>query len=93
MLEREKISTLREAAAGELTRESGDKIRVRVLRNADDLAYRNLLVQSLKGAGVRNHEEILASLLQLRPEQLAQFIQRTGNVVQASCTADGKTAA
>jgi hypothetical protein len=34
-----------------------------------------LLTQGLKGAGVRNHDEILDSLLQLRPEQLAQFLQ------------------
>ena len=61
--------------ASELTREAGEKIRVRVLRNADDLAYRNMLTQSLKGAGVRNHDEILGALMQLRPEQLAQLIQ------------------
>jgi energy-coupling factor transporter ATP-binding protein EcfA2 len=75
LLEREQISALRDTVASELTREAGEKIRVRVLRNADDLAYRNLLTQGLKGAGVRNHDEILASLLQLRPEQLAQLIQ------------------
>lgn len=75
LLEREQISTLRDTVATELTREAGDKIRVRVLRNADDLAYRNMLTQSLKGAGVRNHDEILAALMQLRPEQLAQLIQ------------------
>jgi hypothetical protein len=55
--------------------EAGEKIRVRVLRNADDLAYRNLLIQGIKGAGVRNHEDILTALLQLRREQLAQLIQ------------------
>jgi energy-coupling factor transporter ATP-binding protein EcfA2 len=75
LLEREQISILRDSVAKGLQAETGDKVRIRVLRNADDLAYRNLLTQGLKGAGVRNHEEILASLLQLRPEQLAQFIQ------------------
>jgi len=75
LLEREQISMLRDAVASELTREAGEKIRVRVLRNADDLAYRNMLTQSLKGAGVRNHDEILGALMQLRPEQLAQLIQ------------------
>jgi hypothetical protein len=75
LLEREQISTLRETVAAELTREAGEKIRVRVLRNADDLAYKNLLTQGLKNAGVRNHDEILGALLQLRPEQLAQLIQ------------------
>jgi len=80
LLEREQISALRDMVASELTREAGEKIRVRVLRNADDLAYRNLLVQGLKGAGVRNHDEILASLLQLRPEQLAQLIQTEDHI-------------
>lgn len=80
LLEREQISTLRDTVASELTREAGEKIRVRVLRNADDLAYRNLLIQGLKGAGVRNHDEILAALLQLRPEQLAQLIQMDDHV-------------
>src|SRR5215469_1071288 len=80
LLEREQISALRDTVAGHLTREAGDKIRVRVLRNADDLAYRNLLMQGLKGAGVRNHDEILDSLLQLRPEQLAQLIQTDDHV-------------
>jgi energy-coupling factor transporter ATP-binding protein EcfA2 len=75
LLEREQISTLRDTVATELTREAGEKIRVRVLRNADDLAYRNILTQGLKGSGVRNHDEILGALMQLRPEQLAQLIQ------------------
>ncbi len=75
LLEREQISTLRDNVAAELTREAGEKIRIRVLRNADDLAYRNMLTQSLKGSGVRNHDEILGVLMQLRPEQLAQLIQ------------------
>jgi len=80
LLEREKISALRDSVAKDLTREAGEKIRVRVLRNADDLAYRNLLMEGLKGAGVRNHDEILTALLQLRPEQLAQFIQTDDHV-------------
>jgi energy-coupling factor transporter ATP-binding protein EcfA2 len=75
LLEREQVSTLRDAVASELTREAGEKIRVRVLRNADNLAYKNMLTQSLKGASVRNHDEILGALMQLRPEQLAQLIQ------------------
>jgi energy-coupling factor transporter ATP-binding protein EcfA2 len=80
LLEREQISAVRDTVASELTREAGEKIRVRVLRNADDLAYRNLLMQGLKGAGVRNHDEILAALLQLRPEQFAQLIQTDDHV-------------
>jgi energy-coupling factor transporter ATP-binding protein EcfA2 len=75
LLEREQVSSLRDVVATELQRETGKKVRIRVLRNADDLAYRALLTEGLKGARVRNHDEILDSLLQLRPEQLAQFIQ------------------
>jgi chromosome segregation protein len=78
LLEREQVSELRDEVASELQLETGRKVRIRVLRNADNLAYRTLLTEGLKGARVRNHEEILDSLLQLRPEQLAQFIQMDG---------------
>jgi hypothetical protein len=75
LLEREQVSSLRDSVARELQRETGAKIRIGVRRNADDLAYRTTLIEGLRGARVRNHEEILESLLQLRPEQLAQLIQ------------------
>jgi energy-coupling factor transporter ATP-binding protein EcfA2 len=75
LLEREQVSSLRDSVARELQRETGAKIRIAVRRNADDLAYRTTLIEGLKGARVRNHDEILESLLQLRPEQLAQLIQ------------------
>jgi len=75
LLEREQVSSVRDTVAKNLQRESGKKVRIRVLRNADDLSYRTLLTEGLKGARVRNHDEILQQLLQLRPEQLAQFIQ------------------
>jgi energy-coupling factor transporter ATP-binding protein EcfA2 len=78
--EREQVSALRDSVATELQQETGKKVRIRVLRNADDLAYRTLLTEGLKGARVRNHDEILHSLLQLRPEQLAQFIQADDSV-------------
>src|SRR5262245_66331444 len=45
------------------------------MRNADYLAYQQILVDGLKGARVRNQNEIIATLMQLRPEQLAQLIQ------------------
>ena len=72
--EREQISNIRDSIAQELTAEAGEKVRVRVHRNADDLAYRSMLSQGIKGAGVRSHEEILNALMALRPEQLAQLI-------------------
>jgi energy-coupling factor transporter ATP-binding protein EcfA2 len=74
LLERDRISELREQVAAGLAAEIGRNVRVRVLRNADSLGYREALLQGLKGARVKNHEEILRSLMRLRPEQLAQVI-------------------
>jgi energy-coupling factor transporter ATP-binding protein EcfA2 len=75
ILMRDQISTLREEVASELQRESGERVRIRILRNADHLAYQQMLVDALRGARVRNHDEIITALMQLRPEQLAQLIQ------------------
>lgn len=75
LLKREKVSNLREAVAADLQKKIGGGVRLRVLRNADNLAYQQMLLQGLRGARVRNHEEILAGLMQLRPEQIAQIIQ------------------
>lgn len=74
LLERENISRLREEVAGNLQHEAGEKVRIRVLRNADNLAYQNALSTSLQGARVKNHEQILGNLLRLHPEDLAQLI-------------------
>jgi energy-coupling factor transporter ATP-binding protein EcfA2 len=75
ILMRDQISTLREEVASELQREAGERVRIRIMRNADDLAYQQMLVDGLRGARVRSHDEIIATLMQLRPEQLAQLIQ------------------
>ncbi|MCU1261361.1 MAG: hypothetical protein JWO80_4246 [Bryobacterales bacterium] len=75
ILMRDRISTMRDEVASELQHESGERVRIRVMRNADHLAYQQTLVDGLKGARVRNQNEILATLMQLRPEQLAQLIQ------------------
>lgn len=75
LLEREKISRLRSTVAGQLQQHTGAKVRIRVLENADLLNYRQLLTDGLRGAGVRNHEDILSQLLCLRPEHLAQLIR------------------
>jgi energy-coupling factor transporter ATP-binding protein EcfA2 len=75
LLKTEKIYALRAAVAADLQRRIGDFVRIRVLRNADNLAYQQMLLQALRGARVRNHDEILAGLMRLRPEQLAQIIQ------------------
>jgi hypothetical protein len=75
ILMRDQISSLREEVASELQREAGERVRIRIMRNADHLAYQQMLVDALRGARVRNHDEIIAALMQLRPEQLAQLIQ------------------
>ena len=75
ILMRDQISTMREEVASDLQREAGERVRIRIMRNADHLAYQQLLVDGLRGARVRNHEEIITTLLQLGPEQLAQLIQ------------------
>jgi energy-coupling factor transporter ATP-binding protein EcfA2 len=75
ILMRDQISTIREEVASELQREAGERVRIRIMRNADHLAYQQTLVDGLRGARVRNHEEIIARLMQLRPEQLAQLVQ------------------
>ena len=75
ILMRDQISTMRDEVASELQHEAGERVRIRVMRNADHLAYQEMLVEGLKGARVRNQNEILATLMQLRPEQLAQLIQ------------------
>jgi energy-coupling factor transporter ATP-binding protein EcfA2 len=75
ILMRDQISTMRDEVAAELQREAGKRVRIRIMRNADHLAYQEMLVDALRGARVRNHDEIITTLMQLRPEQLAQFIQ------------------
>jgi hypothetical protein len=75
ILMRDKISTMRDEVASELQREAGERVRIRVMRNADHLAYQQMLIDGLRGARVRNHDEIITTLMQLRPEQLAQLIQ------------------
>jgi ABC-type cobalamin/Fe3+-siderophores transport system ATPase subunit len=75
ILMRDQISGIREEIASELQREAGKRVRIRIMRNADHLAYQQMLVDGLRGARVRNHEEIISTLMQLRPEQLAQLIQ------------------
>ncbi|HTS63567.1 MAG TPA: AAA family ATPase [Candidatus Acidoferrales bacterium] len=75
ILMRDQISLMRDGIASELQHEAGERVRIRVMRNADYMSYQEMLVEGLKGARVRNQNEILATLMQLRPEQLAQLIQ------------------
>jgi ABC-type cobalamin/Fe3+-siderophores transport system ATPase subunit len=75
LLDWEKISQLRTRVAAQLQQQAGNKVRIRVLVNADILGYQQMLTEGLRGAHVRNHEDILATLLRLRPEELAQIVR------------------
>lgn len=74
LLQRDRISALRESIANDLQREAGSKVRIRIFRNADNLQYEQTLGEALRGARLRNHEEILKCLTALRPEDLAQIL-------------------
>jgi energy-coupling factor transporter ATP-binding protein EcfA2 len=89
ILMRDQISTLREEVASELQREAGQRVRIRIMRNADHLAYQQMLVDGLRGARVRSHDEIITTLMQLRPEQLAQLIQANDSASFEELTAFG----
>ena len=47
ILMRDQVSTMREEVASELQREAGGRVRIRVMRNADYLAYQQMLVDGL----------------------------------------------
>ncbi|MCU1256387.1 MAG: hypothetical protein JWM83_2686 [Candidatus Angelobacter sp.] len=72
---RDKISNIRDLVGQGLQSEAGTNIQIRVLRNADNLAYQTMLLDGLRGGRVRGHEDILSTLLRLRPEQLAQLVE------------------
>lgn len=75
VLSRDRVSALRESVAGQLQKQAGDKVRVRVQRNADVLEYRQVLLEALYGTKLKNQEEILRVLFRIRPEDLAQMLQ------------------
>ena len=78
--ETERISRMRGEVAARLQEEAGGRVRIRVLENADQLEYRQMLTSGLRGARVRNHEDILDVLMRLRPDELAQMMQDNDSV-------------
>src|SRR5215813_3349815 len=70
---RDQISSIREEVASELQREAGKRVRIRIMRNADHLAYQQMLVDGLRGARVRNHEEIIQTDDSESLEELTAF--------------------
>jgi energy-coupling factor transporter ATP-binding protein EcfA2 len=76
LLERGRLSELRERVAQRLENEAGAKVRIRVRRNGDNTNYQQLLTEALRGARVRNQTEIVEKLMRLQPDQLAQLITK-----------------
>ena len=74
VLTREKISGVREKVAGRLQEQAGEKVRIRVQRNADALQYQERLTAALKGSNLRNQGDIISALTKVRPEDLAKII-------------------
>ncbi|HEY3330778.1 MAG TPA: AAA family ATPase [Capsulimonadaceae bacterium] len=68
------ISAIREQVVQKLQSEIGETVRVQLSRSADSGRYQQFLAEGLRGARVRNQEDIVNGLLRLRPEQLAQII-------------------
>lgn len=76
LLERGRVSELRERVAKRLENEAGANVRIRVRRNADNTNYQQVLTEALRGARVRNQTEIVEKLMRLQPDQLAQLIAK-----------------
>lgn len=76
LLERGRVSELRERLAKRLENEAGANVRIRVRRNADHTNYQQVLTEALRGARVRNQTEIVEKLMRLQPDQLAQLIAK-----------------
>ncbi len=75
LLTRDRVAALREGVAARLQAEAGQKVQVRVIRNADALEYQEKILAALYGTKLKNQDEILKSLTRLRPEDLAQILR------------------
>jgi energy-coupling factor transporter ATP-binding protein EcfA2 len=75
LLTRDKLSEVRERVAASLQASAGERVQIRVQRNADWLEYQERLTLGLKGSSLRNQGELLAALVQVRPETLAQLLR------------------
>ncbi len=74
LLTRDRVSEARERVAAGLQLGTGDRVRIRVQRNADWLEYQERLSIGLKGSSLRNQGELLARLVEVRPEVMAQIL-------------------
>ena len=74
LLKRDEIWAIRQEVADALQGDAGSNVRLRVQRSADNSAYKSTLLEALKGAKVRNHDDIIEQLMRFRPEQLSQIV-------------------
>ena len=74
LLPRDRVSEARERVAAALQLGTGERVRIRVQRNADWLEYQERLSLGLKGSSLRNQGELLARLVEVRPEVMAQIL-------------------
>ena len=90
VLTRDRISELREDVATRLGDEVGPRVRIRVKRHADMLEYQQHLLNALYGSKVRNQDDILRSLVAIRPEDLAVILREDDFTEFETHTAFGK---
>lgn len=74
-LTRDRVSEARERVAANLQLSTGERVRIRVQRNADWLEYQERLSVGLKGSSLRNQGELLEQLVGVRPEVMAQILR------------------
>jgi ATPase subunit of ABC transporter with duplicated ATPase domains len=84
---RDAISARRAAIAQRLESQAGEKVRITVRKNADKLAYQQVIEDALKGIGVKQHDAIIESLTSnLRPGDLAAIIEpRNYDELERTC--------
>jgi len=68
------LSDLRNQVAQTLQQDAGSRVRIALRRSADRTEYILRLTDSLKGAGVGRHENIVETVSRLRPDELAQLV-------------------
>jgi DNA repair exonuclease SbcCD ATPase subunit len=75
LLMRDRVSSVREKVATDLGLVTSPRVRVRVIRNADVLEYRQQILDALRGSKLRNQDDILKSVSSIRPEDLASIVR------------------
>ena len=58
-----------------LDQEAGTNVRIRVRHNADKLEYQQKISESLPGASVKNHDNIIERVSRISPDELAQMLR------------------